>query len=108
MARPLVLVFGEDRSARMHARRDLLAHDYPVRLASTMAEAAKAIAAGGVGLIVLTRSGEPDESEVRQIRDTFALPVVRVEPGSARSIVELVRTVSDAHEAPRDQDGASE
>lgn len=103
-----MLVFGEDRDARMDVRRDLLAHDYPVRLASSMAEAAKAIAAGGVGLIVLTPQGTPDDEHVRQVRDTFALPVVRVERDSAQSIVELVRTAAGAHEVSRDQDGASE
>ncbi len=106
-SRETILVFGEARAPRMDARQTLLQQQYGVRLASTMAEAAKAVAAGGVSLVVLTQTdpggAQPDSERAAQVRDAFALPVICVDPGSNQSIAELVRTALGAHAASHDQ-----
>ena len=108
MSRTTILVFGEDRAVRMDARRTLLASGYPVRVASSMAEAAKAINAGDVELIVLALAHGHSDGLIDQLRSAFTLPLVHFEAGEARTITELVRTAVGAHEASRNQDGESE
>ena len=108
-AHGIVLVYGEEREARMAARRELAERDYAVRVASSMAEASKAVAAGSVSLVVLVAGGTDATALAARLQAAFTLPVIQFESGNGESITERVRTAIGAHAVSRSQvDGASE
>lgn len=86
--RAVVLVFGAERARRKEAAHALEQAGYRVRLASSMAEAAKGIAAGDVGVVVVadasTAAGASHESA------RFDLPIVTCATGDVATIAEKV------------------
>lgn len=101
-----VLVFGADRERRQGAGRAISALGYRVRLASTRAEAAKAIAAGDVRLVLLCE--RVDATNEHELSRAFGVPTVVLGGADPEGAAELVRAAISTPDVPAIQAGERE
>lgn len=94
-----VLVYGADRARRQHARGELMQAGYGVRLASSMAEASKAVAPGDVVLVLVVSPDDGDAATPASMAASLGVPVVQCSDVTDGACSQLVRTMVRAHEA---------
>lgn len=94
-----VLVYGADRARRQHARSELMQAGYSVRLASSMAEASKAVAPRDVVLVLVVSPEDGHSENAAAMAASLGVPVVQCADVTDGACSRLVRTMLHAHEA---------